>query len=130
MDALGGTSKQLSIQVHDLLDGSLAMRCRVTDDDASAIILDRTSKNLAGAGAHVAGEYYQGARPGNSCFRVEQELDSGVGVLDLDDWPLVDESSSQVDGFHEAAATIFSQVDQDNVYFFFFEYLQDGAHGP
>ena len=110
-----GHAEQLLAQVQQALHGALAVGRVVADDQAAAVVLDGAGENLAGAGAELADQHHQRARPGDARIGVVVGLHAAVGVLDLHDRPVVDEQAGQVDRLGERAAAVAAQVEHHGV---------------
>ena len=103
-----------SVDRDDALDGPLAERARVADDQAAAVVLDHAGEDLRGAGAQAVDQDDERAVPGGPFLVIVQGLDAG-GVLHLDHRALVDEQARQRDRLLEQAAAVAAEVDHDGV---------------
>ena len=110
-----GDAEQLLAQVEQALHRALAVGRVVAHDQAAVVVLDGAGEDLAGAGAELADQHDQRARPGDARFRVVVGLHVAVGVLDLHHRPVVDEQAGQADGLGQRAAAVGAEVEDHGV---------------
>ena len=92
---VGKPLKELPTEIDEALDGPLAVRGVVANDEPPAVVLDRSGNNLAGTGAELVGEDDESTVPRHAGIDVVVLLDPLLGILDLHDRPLVDEQARQ-----------------------------------
>ena len=93
------------------------MRRGVANNQATLIVLNCTSQNLAGTGTELTCENDERPIPGHSTFQVVICLNPPTGVFDLDDRPFVDKQARQVDCLGQAASTVAAQVSGNDTSF-------------
>ena len=98
-------------EVHELLNGSLAMGASIAHDNPALIILQGSGKNLTGAGAELAGQHHQRPRPVGAFFAVVTRVDLSVQVLDEHHGACIYKQARQRDGLRQRSASIHPQVD-------------------
>ncbi len=121
-------AKQLLTKIHQGLNGTLAVGCRITDHDTATVILDGTGKNFARTRTELAGQDHQRSVPGRPTFFVGVLLNAAVGVLDLNDRATVDEQTGQVDRFGQATATVLAEVENHSIDVLLLEIIEDSTN--
>ena len=119
-----GPPADMVVDHDDLLDGPLAERAGIADDQAPAIIADHAREDLRRTGAELVDQDDERAVPGGPFVVVVKMLDA-EDFLDLDDRAGVDEKPGEGLGFLEQAAAVAAEIDDDRVDAARFEFVQE-----
>ena len=106
----------LPFEVQNLLNGSLAVRGRITHDDSSPVILDSTSEDLRGTRAETADEDDERTGVGNRSLVVVRVAENFIiKVADLNDRPFGDEEAGQIDGLGQKSPAVDAEIHDDSL---------------